>query len=221
MLSRHLFARQPSTSAGRGGPPRASSVGARFAAAFAAALVSLAVPAVAFAHGDEGAVPARESVLQAIAYVVNTPDDMDMITDKLNDAKDSQDKEGVNIAYVDQAIQALDKGDMPQVRLLLEESIGARADLSGMDVRHVLQVPPGASTVSLATGEQPGTLIVTDELSGRGAWTGTDSTLLGIAVAVVAAGALLSWRFRPAHSVHALRQQATHPSGPAGQKVGA
>ena len=220
MLSRHLFARQPYTTAGRGGPPRASFVGARLAAAFAASLLSLAVPAVAYAHGDEEEVPARDSVLQAIAYVVNTPDDMDMITDKLNDAKDSPDKQGVDIAYVDQAMQALDTGDMPQVRLLLEESIGARADLSGTDVRHVLQVPPGTSTVDLATGEQTGTQIVTDELSGRGSWTGTDSALIGIAVAVTAAGALLSWRFRPTHSVHALRHQAAHPSGPAGQKVG-
>lgn len=219
-MSRHLFARAPSTDRQAGDRPRASSAAARFAVAAAVSLLSLAVPASAFAHGDEGGVPARESVLQAIAYVVNTPDDMDMITDKLNDAKESQDQEGVDIAEVDQALQALDKGDMPQVRLLLEQSIGARADLSGLDVRHVLQVAPGASTVSLATGEQPGTQIVTDELTGRGALTGGDAALIAIAAVAAAAGALLGWTFRPAHSVHALRRQAAHADRPANQKVG-
>lgn len=219
-MSRNPFTRHPSTNRRTGDPPTAPSAAARIAAAAAVSVLSLAVPTAAFAHGDEGGVPARESVLQAIAYVVNTPDDMDMITDKLTDAKESEDQDGVDIAKVDQAIQALDKGDMPQVRLLLEQSIGARADLSGLDVRHVLQVAPGGSTVSLATGEQPGTLIVTDELTGRGPWSGTDSALIGIAVAAAAAGVLLGWRFRPAHSVHTLRHQAVLASRSADQKTG-
>lgn len=187
----------------------------RAGAALALSALTLAVPAVAYAHGDEGQVPARESVLQAIAYVVNTPDDKGMIADKLNDAKGSPDKAGVNLPDVEQATQALDKGNLPQTRLLLEEAIGARADLSGLDVRHVLQVPPGTSTISLATAEQAGTEVVTDELSGRGPWTGTDTALLAVAIAVAAAGVLLGWRYRPAHSVHALRQQAGHHGGPA------
>ena len=219
-MSRHLYAREASTDRQAGDRPRVSSAAARFAVAAAVSVLSLAVPAAAFAHGDEGGVPARESVLQAIAYVVNTPDDMDMITDKLTDAKESQDQEGVDIAEVERAVQALEKGDMPQVRLLLEQSIGARADLSGLDVRHVLQVAPGGSTVSLATGEQPGTQIVTDELTGRGPWSGTDSALIGIAAAAAAAGVLLGWRFRPAHSVHRLRHEAALASRSADQKVG-
>ena len=219
-MSKHLLVREPSIDGKAGGRPRASSAVARLAAAAAVSVLSLAVPTTAFAHGDEGAVPARESVLQAIAYVVNTPSDMDMITDKLNDAKESADKEGVDIAQVDQAMQALDKGDMPKVRLLLEESVGARADLSGLDVRHVLQVAPGGSTVSLATGEQPGTLIVTDELTGRGPWSGSDSALIGIATAAAAAGVLLGWRFRPVHSIHALRRQAAQASRFANAKIG-
>lgn len=188
----------------------------RLAPASLLVVLSLSVPVAAFAHGDEGAVPARESVLQAIAYVVNTPNNMDMIGDKLKDAQESQDKSGVDLAEVRQAEQAFGKGDMRRVRLLLEESIGARADLTGMDVRHVLQVAPGSSTISLATGEQAGTEIVTDELTGRGAWTTVDSTVLVLAVVIAAAGALLAWRFRPAHSVHALRQRAAQagPSAP-------
>lgn len=219
-MSRHLYAREPSIDRQAGDRPRGSSAAARLGVAAAVSVLSLVLPAPAFAHGDESGVPARESVLQAIAYVVNTPGDMDMITDKLNDAKESPDQEGVDIAQVDQAIQALDNGDMPQVRLLLEESIGARADLSGLDVRHVLQVAPGGSTVSLATAEQPGTQIVTDELTGRGALTGGDAALIGIAAAAAAAGVLLGWTFRPAHSVHALRRQAAHADRSVAQKVG-
>ncbi|WP_150132623.1 hypothetical protein [Intrasporangium calvum] len=188
--------------------------------AAAVSVLSLAFPGAAFAHGDEGGVPARENVLQAIAYVVNTPDDMDMITDKLTDAKESEDQEGVDMTEVDRAMQALDQGDMPQVRLLLEQSIGAWADLSGLDVRHVLQVAPGSSTVSLAAGQDPGTLIVTDELTGRGAWSGSDSALIGIAAAAAAAGVLLGWRFRPAHSIHTLRRQAALAGRSADQKGG-
>lgn len=160
-------------------------------------------------------MPARQSVLEAIAYVVNTPGDMDMITDKMKDAEESSDKQGVDIAQVEQAMQALEKNDMPQVRLLLEESVGARADLSGTDVRHVLQLPPGSSTVALATGQEPGTQIVTDELPGRSGWTATDSVLTAIAGVAAAGGAVLIWRYRPAHSVHALRQQAARAGGPA------
>lgn len=150
-------------------------------------------------------MPARESVLQAIAYVVNTPGNMEMITDKIKDAQESADKRGVDIAEVREAMAAVDHNDMPRARLLLEQSIGARADLSGMDVRHVLQLPPGASTVSLATGQEPGTQIVMSELQGRSSWTRTDSVLLVVAVVAGAVGAALCWRYRPAHSIHALR----------------
>lgn len=186
-----------------GSPPWPSRVLAVLALAGA-----LSLPQVAFAHGDEEAVPARQSVLEAIAYVVNTPDNMDMITDKLKDAQDSQDKAGVDIAEVKQAVTALSAGNMPQVRALLEQSIGAKVDLTGLNVRHVLQVPAGLASVSLATGQQAGTQVVTDEMPGRGSLTGGDTTLLVIAALAAAGGALLSTKFRPEHSIHDLRRRA-------------
>ena len=91
-MSRHLYAREPSIDRQAGDRPRGSSAAARLGVAAAVSVLSLVLPAPAFAHGDESGVPARESVLQAIAYVVNTPGDMDMITDKLNDAKESPDR---------------------------------------------------------------------------------------------------------------------------------
>lgn len=219
-MSRHLFAPQLSTNRRAGGRPRAWGAAARVTAAAAMSLVGLAVAGPAFAHGDEGETPARELVLQAIAYIVNTPMDTEMVADKLTDAKESPDQDGVDVAELDQATQALDDGNLLQVRTLLERSIGARADLSGLDVRHVLQVAPDVSTVSLATGDQTGTQIVTDELSGRGPWTGTDSALVGIAAATATAGGLLSWRLRPAHSIHALRRRAPRAERAPGEKLG-
>ncbi len=212
-MSRHPLTRQPAKVKRVGGPPRVSAAAARAAAAAALAVLSLAVAAPAFAHGDEGSVPARESVLQAIAYVVNTPDNMDMITDKLKDAKDSTDQAGVNIPEVEQAMKALDTQNMPLVRTLLEQSIGAKVDLTGLDVRHVLQVPPGLSAVSLSTGQQPGTTVVTDEMPGRGPLSGGQAALLGIAAVAALGGTLLGIRYRPEHSIHALRRQASHTLG--------
>ena len=45
----------------------------------------------ALAHGDEGMVPARTSVLHAIAYLVSTPPGhSEAVTDKLKDPADAE-----------------------------------------------------------------------------------------------------------------------------------
>ena len=169
----------------------------------------LSLPQAAFGHGDEADVPARDSVLQAIALVVNTPQDMAAITDKLDDAKASTEPDGVNLADVDLAMTALRAGDMPRVRTLLEAAIGAKVDVTGLDVRHVLQVPAGLPVISLATGEQAGTLVVADELPGRGPLDGGDAGLLAAAAVAADADIVLSVRYRPAHSIHTLRSHAS------------
>jgi hypothetical protein len=174
----------------------------------------LFLPQAALAHGDEGMVPARDSVLQAIAYLVNTPDDMDMITDKIKDAQESTDQKGVDVSQLDGAMSAVEAGKMTDARVRLEQAVGAKVDLSGTHVEPVLQVPPGLTSVTLATGEQPGTTVVTDELPGRsGGLTASDWVLIAIAVLVVAGGMLLSVRFKPEHSIHALRRQAAGSPG--------
>lgn len=173
----------------------------------------LSLPQAAFGHGDEADVPARDRVLQAIALVVNTPQDMAAITDKLDDAKASTESDGVNLADVDLAMTALRAGDMPRVRTLLEAAIGAKVDVTGLDVRHVLQVPAGLPVISLATGEQAGTLVVADELPGRGPLDGGDAGLLAAAAVAAVAGIVLSVRYRPAHSIHTLRSDASPREG--------
>ncbi|HET7277239.1 MAG TPA: hypothetical protein VFJ22_04110 [Dermatophilaceae bacterium] len=182
---------------------------ARRAALLITVFVTLSTPAAAFAHGDEGMVPARDSVLQAIAYLVNTPDDMDMIKDKVKDAQESTDHNGVDVSQLDDAMSALEAGNMTDARVRLERAIGARVDLSGTNVEPVLQVPPGLTSVTLATGDQPGTTVVTDELAGRsGSLAVGDVVLIGLAALAVAVGIALSMRFRPEHSIHTLRRQA-------------
>ena len=155
----------------------------------------------AWAHEGEETVAAVDDVRQAIAVIVNKPGDMATIEDKINDALEAEDKEGVNLALVRQAKDALESNDMMKVRDLLESAIGARPDLSGTDVRPILNVP-------LATGEETGTRVVTDELPGRQGLTRTDVLLLVLAGLVAVAGLALSRRWRPADSMSELRRRA-------------
>jgi len=175
------------------------------------AVFAMAVPASA--HEGEAAVAAIDDVLQAIAVIVNKPTDMDTIEDKIGDALESEDQDGVDTALVKQAKDALEDNDMMKVRDLLQRAIGARPDMAGTDVRPILQVPKGESTVPLATGEEPGTTVVTDELPGRGGLTGADVTLLVLAGLVALAGLVFSVRSRPADTIRALRRRAAAPSG--------
>lgn len=187
---------------------RRGSTGLRRASRLCAVLVlgaGLALAPRAWAHEDEAPAEAKVEVLQAIAYLVNTPGAMDAIEDKVVDAQAAEDTSGVDLALVRRAQAALEDGDMARTRVLLQQSIGAGADLEGSHMRPILQVPPGAVTVSLATGGETGTTIVTDELLGRGDLTRADLGLLAFAAALAATGLLLSFRYRPAHSVHRLR----------------
>lgn len=129
-----------------------------------AVVTALFLVSPASAHEDETSIKASEDVLQAISYIVNSPGNMDAISDKLKDAPESSDTSGVDLALVRQAQAAVASNDMMKARDLLQRSIGAVPDMTGTDVRHILQVPPGARSVTLATGEQSGTTVVTDEM---------------------------------------------------------
>jgi hypothetical protein len=155
----------------------------------------------ASAHEGEEGVAAVDDVRQAIAVIVNKPDDMETIEDKIGDALASENTEGVDVALVKEAQEALEGGDMGKVRDLLQRAVGARPDLAGSDVQPILHVP-------LALGEETGTTVVTDPLPGRGGLTSGDLTLLVVAGLVALAGLLFSVRSRPPDTVRALRQRA-------------
>lgn len=152
-----------------------------------------ATPATAH-EGDSD--QASVLVLQAIGLIVNKPGDMDAITDKVNDALEAPKKEGVDLAQVQSAMDALDANHMDQARTLLQRSLeGAPQEV--------------------AVGEETGTTVVHDGLSTTGDLGGWSWTLLAASVLVLALGVWLSVRFRPAQSVRELRRRlARPPAGP-------
>lgn len=156
-----------------------------------AALMLIVAPAVAFAHGDGEPTGAVDLIRQSIALIVNTPDDTDKITDKINDAAETPDTTGVNLPLVEQAQDALAAGDLHRTRTLLEQAIGARMHTGDADPVVIGNVPPPAA------GEDTGTLAAIDALPGRSGLHGRDWTVLGISIVLALAGALLSVRLRP------------------------
>lgn len=154
------------------------------------------VPAAASAHDDEEIDQASVLVLQAIGFIVNKPGDMDDITDKIDDALDAPEKDGVDMAKVQAAKEALDKEDMETARAQLQESLAS--------------VP-----MESATGEETGTTVVHDALDTRGDVDLVDWVLLVLSALILALGAWLSVRFRPAESVRGLRRLlASKPRSP-------
>ena len=149
----------------------------------------------AMAHGGKDSDQALVLVLQAIGYIVNKPGGMDDITDKVNDALDAPKKEGVDMAQVQAAKEALDKGDMDQARTLLQQSLKS-------------------APMEAATGEDTGTTVVHDGLSTQGKLAGGDWVLLVLSVLALVLGVWLALRYRPAESVGALRRQLARPRGP-------
>src|SRR5262245_11063143 len=86
-------------------------------------VAALAAPAVA--HEGEKGIPARELVQIAVAVIRTQPEQMDLAADKIKDALEAADKDGVDLARVQQAQAALEAGDMPRTELLLEQALGA------------------------------------------------------------------------------------------------
>ena len=171
-------------------------------------LLALLGSPAAFAHGGEETDQASEAVRQAIAYMINDPSNMDAISDKIGDSLEAKDTTGVDLATVKRAQAAVEGNHMMRARTLLEMAIGARSDMAGTDMRPILQVPRGSSTISLAVGSETGTSAVTDQLPGRGPLTGADVLLLVLAGLFAIGGVLLSMRLRPPDSIRALRRQA-------------
>jgi hypothetical protein len=175
-------------------------------------LAGLVAPASASAHGAGESDESLMLVRQAIAYLVNKPGDMEHVEDKINDALEAPHKEGVNLVLVKQAKDALDAGDMAQVRQLLEKSIGARPYTGSQDPVQIGKVPPPL------TGEDTGTLAALDPMPGRHGLTAGDWGAIVAAVLIALIGIALSFRLRPktAHpqpSQGGTPQATTQPAG--------
>jgi hypothetical protein len=169
--------------------------------AMGALLVLLFSAEPAAAHEGEQSTEASDLIRQAIALIVNTPNDTMAIEDKINDAINANDKTGVDIAPVQQANDALEAGDLHRARALLEVSIGAQPHLSSALPVDIGKAPaaPGAapSGVNLATGDNPGGGLADDPLVASRHFDGRTSTMLAVSIALVVVGVVLAIRYRP------------------------
>jgi hypothetical protein len=104
--------------------PRARPL--RLLGGVAGAWLAVAVfAAPALAHEGEEEVPARTQVQTAVAILRTQPEQMDLAADRINDATEAEDKEGVDIDRVEQAKSTLEAGDLAKTELLLEQALGA------------------------------------------------------------------------------------------------
>ncbi len=159
-------------------------------AALSVVLLTGAGPAAADEPGES--TVARELVRQAIALIVNTPGNMEAIEEKVGDALEVDDQEGVDIALVRRADDALDAEDLHEARSLLEESIGARPHLGATDVASIGEISGDQTARGAEAGEAP----ILDPLD-TGDVDGGDAAAIVLGVALASAGLLLGWHWRP------------------------
>lgn len=159
-------------------------------AALTAAVLVGAVPATADEPGES--TVAHHLVREAIALIVNTPGNMEAVREKVGDALEVEDQEGVDISLVRQADAALAAGDMHEARALLERSIGARPHRGTSDVAPIGEV----SEHRMARGGDPGDAPILDPLDTSDI-EGGDVAAIAVGAAVALAGILLGWRWRP------------------------
>lgn len=94
--------------------------------AIAVSMFVLAFAGPAWAHEGEEAEPAATLVEEGIAIIATQPEQMDAIDDKIGDALESEDQDGVDVAILTRAQGAFEEGDLDTTLLLLEQSLGVR-----------------------------------------------------------------------------------------------
>jgi len=150
------------------------------------AAAALATPAAA--HEGEEDVPALTQVQVAVTILRTQPDLVDLAADRINDATEAKDKDGVDVDRVEQAKKTLEAGDMAATELLLEQALGAcpgQPVTNPAGVRAKLpQTPcPAPAPHELALGRVP--------LHGA-----AKPTLLAIGALLVLGGLVLTRRIR-------------------------
>lgn len=146
------------------------------------------------AHGSEDTSnKASDYVRQCIAYMVNAPGDSDMAHDKMHDAMDAADKDGVDMPDVSLAEHAFHSGDVHMAQAYLEASIGVTPHMGTMQ-------PAKVMTDSMAAvGAEPGSTFIDQPLDGVRNLSGANvGALLGSLLALVL-GAVLALRNRRRH----------------------
>lgn len=200
--------------------PTRSTAWHRFLAVSAVfvAVFALSVPS-AFAHEGETSDKASDLVRQAIAVMVNEPDNTAAVDDKLNDATNATDQAGVDPKELAAARDAMAAGDMHRARALAEVSIGAQphralAEVPAIGETTPTTVAPSApmpgsgmpvttavlgNSMTMAAGAETGQASFADPLDVRPGLTGRDWAVLGLSLAAGLTGIYLTVRFRPPH----------------------
>jgi hypothetical protein len=157
------------------------------------ALLGLMVGAPgALGHGEDESEEGYILVQQALAHLAHDTSHVgrELAMEKVDDALAAEDQEGVAVAQVERAMQALEANQVGRARSLLQRSIeGALSDL-----------PP-------AVGEQSGTTVVVPALERQGDLTRRDWLFLAVSTAVLLAGVALAYRFRPSDTIADLRRR--------------
>ena len=153
-------------------------------------LGAIVVPPAAFGHGDDETQEGYLLVQQALGHLAHdtSSEGIDLAMEKVDDALETEDQEGVNVAEVEDGMRALETGQVERARALLQDSI-----------EEALAEQP------TATGYETGTTVVMSALPGRTELNGQDLGLLVGSFAVAGLGLVLAYRFRPRDSVRALR----------------
>ena len=154
-------------------------------------VLSVASPVAADEPGES--TVASELVRQAIALIASTPQSMGAIEDKIGDALEVEDQEGVDIALVRRAAEAFEAGDLHETRSLLERSIGARPHFGATDVAPIGEV----SEHGMARGAEAGEAPILDPLDTSDV-DGGDTAAIALGAALMVAGVFLGLRWRPA-----------------------
>jgi len=151
---------------------------------------ALLTPPVA-AHEGEEEVPAAELVEQAIALIRGQPDQVEAIADKIHDALEAEDAEGVDLELVERADAALETGDLHEAQDLLEEAIGAAPH----DVVVSPNDEPGEPAPSPEVEGSPPVLHET-ALGAEEQDTPGEPILIGVAVLLAGLGFVIARRYR-------------------------
>ena len=155
-------------------------------------LGAIAVPQAAHAHDEDETQEGYLLVQQALGHLAHdtSPEGIDLAMEKVDDALSTEDREGVNVAELEDGMRALEGGQVARARVLLQGSIEEA----------LAQLPT-------ATGYETGTTVVVSAMPGRAGLTGQDVGLLVASIAVAGLGLLLAYRFRPHDSIRELRGQ--------------
>ena len=131
-------------------------------------------------------------VQQALGHLAHdtSADGLEVAMEKVSDALETENQEGVDVPTLEKAMAALEAEDVERARSLLQDSIA--------EALH--NRPP-------ATGMDSGTTTVRTELEGRSGLADEDWGFLSAALLALLLGAWLTVRFRPHDSVRALRTQ--------------